>query len=92
MFCIALSIILLIIDGLTRIMKEEEEDRAYIRPVARLLLFVSAAILVIPLLGQRLNTLSFLMLIALLLFIPVFIGIKSWVKYRFFSHKNDTAS
>ncbi|MDB5272868.1 MAG: hypothetical protein JWO58_1235 [Chitinophagaceae bacterium] len=87
MFCVAISIILLIVDGLTRIMKEEEEDRAYIRPVARLLLFISVAILLIPLFGQLLNTLSFLLLIALLLFVPVFVGIKSWVKYQFFSQK-----
>jgi hypothetical protein len=84
-FCVALAIILLMIVGIARIMKQEEEDRAYIRPVSKLLLCISLVILIIPLFGRYLDTITFLTLIALVLFIPVFIGIRSWVRYKFFS-------
>lgn len=85
MFCIALTTILFMIVGLTKIMEEEEEDRSYIRPVSRLLIVTGLIILAIPLLGHLLNTLAFLSIIAVILFVPVFIGIRSWVRYKFFS-------
>jgi len=85
MYCISLAIILWMIIGIARIMQEEEEDRAYIRPVSRLLWAASFVILLIPLLGEFLNTLIFLSLIAAVLMVPVFVGIKSWVNYKFFA-------
>jgi len=33
------------------------------------------------------GTISFLSVIAIILFIPVFIGVRSWVLYRFFDKK-----
>jgi len=87
MFCIALSIILIMIVALTRIMKEEEEDRSYIEPVSVLLLICSGSILIIPLFGSYFNTVSFFAIIAVVLFIPVLVGIRSWIQYRFFAQK-----
>jgi low temperature requirement protein LtrA len=84
MFCMAISIILLMIFFLTRIMKEEEEDRSYIRPVSWLMVIISIAVMVVPLFGAWLNTVQFFGIIAFLLFIPVFIGIRSWVRYKFY--------
>ena len=82
MFCTAMAIILLLITGITRLMQEEEEDRSYIRPVSRVLIIASLVILIIPLFGKYLNALLFLSLIAVILFIPVMIGIRYWVRYK----------
>ena len=87
MFCVSLATILFMIVGITRIMQEEEEDRSYIQPVSRLLIITGIILLAIPLLTHGLSTLFFLSIIALTLLIPVFVGIKSWVHYRFFSRK-----
>lgn len=84
MFCISLSIILLMIVGITRIMKQEEEERSYVQPVSRLLIVISAGVLVIPVFGDQLTSLSFLSVISLSLLIPVIIGIRFWVKYKYF--------
>jgi low temperature requirement protein LtrA len=84
MFCISLAIILWTIASLSRIMKEEEEDRAYIKPVSRLLIVLGFFLLVVPLFEPYLNTLAFLSVIAVILFVPVFVGIRSWVRYKFF--------
>ena len=84
MFCVSLATILFMIVGITRIMKEAEEDRAYIRPVSGLLIITGLLILAIPLFLHRLSTLSFLSIIGIILFIPVLIGVRSWVKYKFF--------
>ncbi|PJJ60965.1 low temperature requirement protein A [Hymenobacter chitinivorans] len=83
MFCAALAVIVWMIVGLTRIMQEEEEDRAYIRPVARLLLGTGAALLLVPALAPHLPTLAFLGLVAGLLLVPVLLGVRSWVRYKF---------
>ena len=84
MFCSAMSIILISIVGLTLIMKQDEEDRSYIKPVSRLLVIVSIAIVLLPMLQLTTNTLVFLSLIAVLLLVPVFFGIRSWVLYKFY--------
>lgn len=85
MFCISLSIILLMTVCITAIMEEHEEDRSYIKPVSRLLVVIAGIVSLVPAAGKFLNAISFLLIIALLLFVPVFIGIKSWVRYKFFS-------
>ena len=89
MFCISLATILFMIVGLTKIMQEEEEDRAYIRPVSRLLIITGIIILVFPLFVHQLSTLAFLSIIAVILLIPVFIGVRSWVQYKFKQGLND---
>ena len=85
MFCIAIAVILLMIVFIAAIMEENEEDRAYIKPVSRLLVIIAVIMLLVPLAGGYLNAIAFLSIIALLLFVPVFVGIKSWVRYKFFS-------
>jgi len=85
MFCASIATILFTIVALTRVMEEEEEDRAYIRPVSKLLLVAGAAVLAVPLCRDFLNAIGFLSLISALLFVPVAIGIQSWVRYKFFS-------
>ena len=87
MFCIALFIVICCVVGVSKLMEEEEEDRAYIRPVSRLLLLAGAAILVIPLFGHHLHTLFFMSIVAAILAIPVIIGIRSWVKYKYYEKK-----
>jgi len=84
-FCTALAVILFMIVCIAAIMKEEEEDRSYIKPVSRLLVVTGAIILLIPLAGAYLNTIFFLCVITLVLLVPVFVGIRSWIKYKFFS-------
>lgn len=86
-FCIAIAVILLMIVGITKVMEEEEEDRAYIQPVSGLLMITAVCILIIPLFGKYLGTLTFLALIAVVLCVPVFIGVRSWVQYKFFSQQ-----
>ncbi len=82
-FCLSLTTILYSIIGLTKIMKEEEEDRSYIQPVTRLLVGAGIFILLIPVFGTYLNTLKFLTIVAIILAVPVIIGIRSWVRYKF---------
>jgi low temperature requirement protein LtrA len=84
MFCSAMAVILLSIVGVSAIMKEEEEDRAYIQPASRILIIVSILILLVPVFQLTTNTLVFRALIAILLLLPVFWGIRSWVLYKFF--------
>ena len=87
MFCAALATILIMIVGLTRIMKEEEEDRSYIRPVSKLLVIIAICLLLVPLLAGFMNTLGFFALVSFILLVPVLIGIRSWVRYKFYSEK-----
>ncbi|HTE12827.1 MAG TPA: low temperature requirement protein A [Chitinophagaceae bacterium] len=86
-FCVALAIILFMIVCIAAIMKEEEEDRAYIKPVSRLLLFTGMLLLIVPLFGHYLNALAFLCIITVLLFVSVFVGVRSWIKYKFFGRR-----
>ena len=60
MFCVSVATILFMITGIAKIMKEEEEDRSYIRPVSGLLIIAGIVILLIPLFGNYLNTACFL--------------------------------
>ena len=83
-FCISVATILMMIVGIARIMKEEEEDRAYIRPVSRILFITGLAMLVIPLFGSYLNVDLFMGIVAIVLVGPVIIGIRSWVRYKYF--------
>jgi low temperature requirement protein LtrA len=84
MLCVAIATILFMITGIAAVMKEEEEDRSYIRPVSRLLIITAVVVLVVPLFERYLGTIAFLSVISLILFVPVFIGIRSWVQYKFF--------
>ena len=86
LFSISLAVILLATAGIASIMKEEEEDRAYIRPVSKILFVVSALILVVPIFSKYLTPIAFLSIFAAILLVPVTIGIKSWVNYKFFSN------
>jgi len=87
MFCIAIATILLSVTAITYVMEEEEESRSFIGPVSRILIVISAIVLLIPLFKDYMGTISFLSAIAVLLFIPVFIGIRKWVVYKFFDNK-----
>jgi hypothetical protein len=46
----------------------------------------SAAILVVPVFGNYIMPVIFLSIVAAILLVPVTIGIKSWVNYKFFSN------
>ena len=87
MFCIAIATILFVVVAITKIMEEDDESRSYIRPVSRLMVVISICILLIPLFSYYIGTNGFLSVIAILLFIPVFIGVRSWVLYRFFDKR-----
>jgi low temperature requirement protein LtrA len=87
MICVAIATILFMITGIAAVMKEEEEDRSYIRPVSRLLIITGLIVLIVPLFEPYLGTIAFLSVISLILFVPVFIGIRSWVRYKFFEDK-----
>ena len=86
-FCTAIASILLLTMFIASIMKEEEEDRSYIRPVSRLLVVTSVILMIIPLLGSYLTTISFLLIVSIILFVPVFVGIRSWVRFKFFEKR-----
>ena len=86
-FCTAIASILLLTMFIASIMKEEEEDRSYIRPVSRLLVVTSVIVMMIPLIGSYLNTISFLLIVSIILFVPVFVGIRSWVRFKFFEKR-----
>jgi low temperature requirement protein LtrA len=87
MFCAAIATILLSITAITYIMEEEEESRSFINPVSGLLIIIAVIVLLIPLFKNYMGTISFLSVISVLLFIPVFIGIRKWVAYKFFDKK-----
>lgn len=89
MFCISLAVILWAIVGVTKIMQEDEEDRAYISPVARILVYSGLGLLVVPVFRNYLSTLNFLAIVALILFLPVVIGMRSWVKFKFGAKQPD---
>jgi hypothetical protein len=76
------------IAALTHIMKENEEERSYIKPVSRLLILAAVFILLIPLLAAWLKTALILGIVSLILFVPVLIGIRSWVMFKFSDRKN----
>lgn len=82
MFCIAITIILFSIVALTRVMEEYEEDRSYIKPVSRILVVIGCALLLVPMAGCYLSNITFLLMIAVLLLIPVAVSVRRWVKYR----------
>jgi len=82
-FCSALAIILLSIAGITKIMKEEEEDRSYINPMRSILFVISFIILLLPLIKATNDPMIFLSSIAVILLIPVIVGVRSWIRYRF---------
>jgi low temperature requirement protein LtrA len=86
LFSIALAVILTTTAGIAAIMKEEEEDRAYITPVSKILFVASAVVLLIPLFSSYFTPIAFLSIVAAILLVPVTIGIKSWVNYKFFSN------
>jgi len=86
-FCISIAVILIMIVSIASIMKEEEEDRSYIRPVSRLLVIAGLLVLCIPFFSRYLNTILFLSMVAVVLLIPVIVGITSWVRYKFFEEK-----
>jgi low temperature requirement protein LtrA len=86
-FCVALASILFLIVAIAAIMRQEEENLSYIKPVSRLLIITGILILLIPFIGSYLNTVAFFGIITLLLSVPVFIGVRSWVKYKFFSKR-----
>ena len=86
LFSVAVAVILLSIAGIAAIMKEEEEDRSYIRPVTRLLFIVAAIIQIVPLFSGYLNPITFLAIVAMILMVPVMVGLKSWVIYKFFNN------
>jgi low temperature requirement protein LtrA len=88
MFCVAIATILCMTVFIASIMKEEEEDRSYIRPVSRLLIITAIIVLIIPLFANYLGTVAFLSLISVILLVPVFIGIRSWMRYKFFGKRN----
>ncbi len=88
MFCGSISVILLTITGLPFVMEESEEDRAYITPVSRLLAGATVLILLLPVITPDFSVTWLLSAIAVLLAIPVFMGIRSWVRFRFFSKNN----
>jgi low temperature requirement protein LtrA len=81
--CSSISVILLCVAALTLIMKEEEEDRSYINPVRRILVVIALIILLIPLLKFTSDVLVFLSVLAVILLIPVVIGFRSWIRWRF---------
>jgi low temperature requirement protein LtrA len=87
MFCIAIATVLLSVTAITYVMEEEEESRSFISPVSRLLIIIAAIVLLIPLFRNYLGTIRFLSVISVLLFIPVFVGIRKWVGYKFFDKK-----
>jgi len=87
MFCIAIATILFMIVGIAAIMKEEEEDRAFIQQVSRLLIITGVIVLFIPLFESYLGTIAFLSVISLILFVPVFIGVRSRVQYKIFGRR-----
>jgi low temperature requirement protein LtrA len=84
-FCVALAIILIMIVCITYIMEPADEERSYIKPVSRLLITISVLILLVPFVGNYLHTISFLSVITFLLLVPVFVGVKSWVRFKFFN-------
>jgi low temperature requirement protein LtrA len=86
LFSVAIVVILLTTAGVAAIMKEEEEDRAYIRPVSKILFIVSAVLLIVPFFSSYFTPVMFLSIVAAVLLVPVTIGIKSWVNYKFFSN------
>jgi len=89
MFCISTAVILLTITGLPKVMEENKEDRAYITPVSKLLIIIAFLVLLVPLLNDYLNTIIFLAIISILLSIPILVGIRSWIKFRFFNEVSE---
>jgi low temperature requirement protein LtrA len=87
-FSTAIATILVMIVCISAIMKEEEEDRAYIRPVSRILLVTCIIVLIMPAFIPNPGAVTFLSIMAGILFIPVFIGIRSWVRFKFFQQKD----
>ena len=87
MLCISIATIAFTIVGLTAIMEAEGIDKLYIKPTARLLLVTGLIILITPFFTYSLGTFGFLSIISITLFIPVFIGVRTWIHYAFYADK-----
>jgi low temperature requirement protein LtrA len=83
LFCLSLAVIPMTVFGLTLIMKEDEEDRSYIRPTARVLGICAVALIGTAPFGRALGPLALLAVASAILLVPVVIGIQAWVHYRF---------
>jgi low temperature requirement protein LtrA len=83
LFCLALAVVPLSIVGLTRIMNEREEQRAYIRPIARVMVICAFALIGTAPFGRALGALGMLAVAVGILLVPVAIGVRAWVHSRF---------
>jgi low temperature requirement protein LtrA len=86
-FSVSLAIIMVIVAQLSTLMENHDEDRSYIRPMYKMLYATSFLVLLLPLFSKQLGIISYLLSVTLLLFIPVFIGARGWVKFKFYSTK-----
>jgi low temperature requirement protein LtrA len=84
-FCISLSITLLSILLLANMREHSREELSYTAPAYRLITMITGFILAVPLFNTYLNTLSFMLIIALALFIPVLAGIVGWIRSKIHS-------
>ena len=82
MFGTAAAIILLCISSIAGIMQQNEEERSFVFPVLRLLFITAAAILLITAFNKYFSMPVFLTVITLLLAIPVYIGGRSWARFK----------
>jgi low temperature requirement protein LtrA len=83
LFCLSLAVLPLSIAGLTRVMKEHEEERSYIRPVSRVMVICAFALVGTAPFGHALGALGMLAVSVGILLVPVVIGVRAWVRYRF---------
>ena len=84
--CVAIATILFMISIISAIM-QKEEARSYIRPISRLLFIIGIVILIAGMFSSYFNIITFLTIITIALFIPVFIGAHKWVNYKLFKDR-----
>jgi hypothetical protein len=65
--------------------EHSREELSYTAPAYRLITMITGFILAVPLFNTYLNTLSFMLIIALALFIPVLAGIVGWIRSKIHS-------
>ena len=83
-FGAAVSMILICIYFLTRIVKYDEQEKTLMKRLSLLVKAGAFAIFVLTFINQYISSIAFLTVIFITLSLPVYIGIKLWVRYLLF--------
>ncbi|MBC8047532.1 MAG: low temperature requirement protein A [Fimbriimonadaceae bacterium] len=90
-FGIAVAVILLCIIGITYTLQQEDEEIPVMKKFCYMLYTAVIAILITTFFSNHLSGLTYLLVVAIILITPVYIGTRIWVRYRIFHDEKNNA-